>query len=324
MNNFSILSTAHAVPDKIVTNDDLAQIMDTSDAWISRRTGIHERRIATHEDTTSLCVEVANKLLSNTNTDPSDIDYIIVGTMSSDYQTPSTAAAVQGAINADNAVAFDINAACSGFVYGMNVLNSLLKTNHHSKGILIGGEVLSKLVDWKDRSTAVLFGDGAGGILATNDSYDGKVLATSLRTYGQLGNSLTAGHFDENNRFNQNGDDKTRFFKMDGHAIFDFATRKVPESISTALNQAHVNASDVKYFVLHQANSRIIQIVARKLKLSLDQFPININHYGNTAAASEPILLDELVKKGKIRKGDIIALSGFGGGLTAGTIILEF
>ena len=194
MTSFSILSTARAVPKKVVTNDDLAQIMDTSDAWISRRTGIRKRHVATDETTTSLCTQVAKRLLKKSGTDPAELSYVIVATMSSDYQTPSTAALVQSAVGAKNAAAFDISAACSGFAYGIKILSALLDQRLGSKGILIGGETLTKYVNWRDRSTAVLFGDGAGGILATS-SGPGKIIATDLKTYGNLGLKLRAGHF---------------------------------------------------------------------------------------------------------------------------------
>lgn len=317
MSGFSILSTAKAVPEKVVTNDDLAKIMDTSDEWITRRTGIKTRHIANEETTTSLCTNVAEKLLQRARVDVSEIDFIIVGTMSSDYQTPSTAAAVQGLIGATNAVAFDINAACSGFVFGLDILNSLLNQKVESKGILIGGETLSKMIDWNDRSTAVLFGDGAGGVLVSNQG-SGQILSKDLKTYGDKGSSLTAGHMSKTDK---NAD---IYFHMDGRAVYDFATHSVPASIKRAADAAKLDLKDIDYFVLHQANARIIKSVSRKLGISIDRFPININHYGNTAAASEPILLEELTQHGTITRGNIVALSGFGGGLTTGTVILKY
>ncbi|MCK8624491.1 beta-ketoacyl-ACP synthase III [Apilactobacillus xinyiensis] len=317
MSGFSILSTAKAVPKKVVTNDDLAKIMDTSDEWITRRTGIKTRHIANDETTTSLCTNVAENLLQRAGVDASEIDFIIVGTMSSDYQTPSTAASVQGLIGATNAVAFDINAACSGFVFGLDILNSLLNRDVESKGILIGGETLSKMIDWNDRSTAVLFGDGAGGVLVSNQG-SGEILSKDLKTYGEKGHSLTAGHI---SKTDENAD---IYFHMDGRAVYDFATHSVPESIKRAAESAKIDLQDIDYFVLHQANARIIKSVSRKLGISIERFPININQYGNTAAASEPILLEELTQHGTIARGNIVALSGFGGGLTTGTVILKY
>jgi 3-oxoacyl-[acyl-carrier-protein] synthase III len=323
MSSFSIMATARAVPEKIVTNDDLSKIMDTSDEWISRRTGIKERRIATTETTTSLCTQVAEQLLAKTHISAAELDFIIVGTMSSDYQTPATASAVQGQIGAHHAIAFDVNAACSGFVYGSYILNSLLATRPNALGIIIGGEQLSKFINWQDRTTAVLFGDGAGGALVSNQG-SGKILAADLQNFGEKGDCLLAGHLTGNGQFGQVKDTADKYFHMDGRQVFNFATKNVPVSIQHAVDDAGIQLSDIKYFVLHQANARIIQRVAHKMGLSIDKFPINIDRYGNTAAASEPILLSEMAENGLISRGDVIALSGFGGGLTTGTIILKY
>ncbi|MHA8110269.1 beta-ketoacyl-ACP synthase III [Lactobacillaceae bacterium Melli_B4] len=327
MSTFSIMATAKAVPDKVVTNDDLAQIMDTSDEWISRRTGIKRRHVVTDETNTSLATNVAKQLLAKTHVSPEEIDFIIVATMSGDYMMPSTAAAVQGLIKADHALAFDISAACSGFSYGLDVMNSLLATHPNSTGILIGSEALSKMIDWQDRTTAVLFGDGAGGLIVTNRDTDinGEFLSSQLNTYGEDGDSLTMGHIANHSPFVSNDDESDLPLHMDGHRVFDFAIRKVPESIRLAVDQAHLKLSDVDFYILHQANQRIVKSVARKMKLPFDdRFPINIDEYGNTSAASEAILLAELVEDGKINRGDILAMSGFGGGLTTGTVVVKY
>ena len=323
MSHFSILAAARSVPRKVVTNNDLAKIMKTSDAWIRRRTGIHERHVATHETTTSLCTRVAEQLLAKSGVDPNDLAYVIVATMSSDYQTPSTAAVVQGAIGAQHAAAFDLSAACSGFAYGIKVLNALLAAQPNAKGILIGGEILTKYVNWRDRSTAVLFGDGAGGILASN-SGSGRIMATDLRTYGNLGMKLRAGHLGYADDHYHKSDLSDPYFHMDGRAIYGFAIRKVPLSIRAAVKRAHLRLDQIDRFVVHQANSRIIKSISRHLNVPFARFPISIDRYGNTAAASEPMLLSRLVDMKKIRPGDIIDLTGFGGGLTVGTIILKF
>ncbi|KRN11979.1 3-oxoacyl-[acyl-carrier-protein] synthase III [Fructilactobacillus fructivorans] len=316
MGSFSILETARSTPERIVTNQDLAKVMDTSDEWIKRRTGISERHISQAETNTSMCADVASQLVSKANVSADDIDFIIVATMSSDYQTPSAAAAVQGPLHAKNAIAFDINAACSGFAYGIYVLNSLLSNRPNSKGILIGGEQLSKYIDWSDRSTAVLFGDGAAGILVANDGSRSEVLASNLETVGELGGSLTAGHL---------ADDKHRpYFKMDGHEVYRFATQRVPRSIRSAIADTNIELDDVKYFIVHQANERIIKSIANKLDLPMEKFPVNINKYGNTAAASEPLLLSELVDSKQVKRGDNLVLTGFGGGLTIGTVVIRY
>ncbi|ANZ57800.1 3-oxoacyl-ACP synthase [Fructilactobacillus lindneri] len=324
MGSFAIKAVAKSVPQKIVTNDDLTKVLDTSDEWIKRRTGISQRHIAVNESNTEMGVKVANQLLEKSGIDADELNFIIVATMSSDYQTPSTAASIQGIIGAQNAMAFDINAACSGFVYGSTVLNALLAGNPGGKGIIIGEEKLSKLVDWHDRSTAVLFGDGAAGMLVENDGSSSQILAEDLKTYGQLGSSLTAGHFPEDTPFGSNEKQVSQYFKMDGHLVYNFATTKAPASIQRALDQAGLQADQIKFFVMHQANERIVKRVAKKLSLSMDKFPLNISDYGNTAAASEPLLLSELVDKGKIKRGDYLALTGFGGGLTVGTMIIRY
>ncbi|MEJ6399806.1 beta-ketoacyl-ACP synthase III [Nicoliella lavandulae] len=327
MSTFSIMATAKAVPDKVVTNDDLAQIMDTSDEWISRRTGIKRRHVVTDETNTSLATNVAKQLLAKTHVSPEEIDFIIVATMSGDYMMPSTAAAVQGQIQANRAMAFDISAACSGFSYGLDVMHSLMATHPNSTGLLIGSEALSKLIDWHDRTTAVLFGDGAGGVLVTNRDNDvnGQFLGSQLDAYGADGDALTMGHIANQSPFVTVDDKADLPLHMDGHRVFDFAIRKVPASIQAAADQAHLKLSDVDFFILHQANQRIVKSVARKMKLPFDdRFPINIDEYGNTSAASEAILLAELVEDGKIKRGDILAMSGFGGGLTTGTVLLKY
>ncbi|USS84776.1 ketoacyl-ACP synthase III [Fructilactobacillus myrtifloralis] len=325
MASYAIKAAALAVPDRVVTNQDLAQIMDTSDAWIRRRTGIKQRHIATQETNASLCLQVARQLVSQSEVAVDELDYIIVATMSPDYLTPAVAAEVQGGLGATNAVAFDVNAACSGFVYATQVMNSLLAKLPGGTGIVIGGERLSKLVDWSDRTMAVLFGDGAAGVLVKNDGSPSQVLATDLRTVGRLGSALTAGQLAEQTPFGA-GKPATdhRYFAMDGHEVYNFATRQSPASIQRAADQAGVELSAIKYFVMHQANARIVKRVAKQLDLPLERFPINITEYGNTAAASEPLLLAELIAQHKLQRGDYVALTGFGGGLTVGTVIIRY
>ncbi len=325
--NVSILQTASSTPKKVVTNDDLAKMMDTSDEWISKRTGIKQRHVVTEQSTSDLCVDVSQKLLRQANLPAKRIDLIIVATMSPDYLTPSVSAMVQGKIGADNAAAFDINSACSGFAYGLKIAKQMLTADKSKYALLIGGETLSKLVNWQDRSTAVLFGDGAAGVLLTNAySNSAGILADDLQTKGRLGHYLTAGYLANKSPFYQAAptDSANKYFLMNGRQVYKFATENVPGSIRTALRKADLQTSDVDYFVLHQANSRIVERIARDLGVSIAKFPINIQEYGNTAAASEPILLDELVKKKIIRRGNIIVLSGFGGGLTIGTVVLKF
>lgn len=323
--DFKIIETASSVPQRVVDNDELSSMMDTSDAWITQRTGIKRRHIAVEETTSSLATAVATKLLAKSGLKPTEIDLIVVATMAPDYLTPSVSAMVQGNLGADRAIAFDIDAACSGFVYGLKVVRQMLKADRPMHAILIGAETLSKLLDWHDRSTAVLFGDGAAGVLMTNQSGgSGSFISEDLKTLGKLGKHLTAGQVGVKSPFAPSKTSYSPFFKMNGHRVYGFAVKNVPESINRALEKANLTVDDVDCFVLHQANERIIEKIADTLGASMSKFPVNINEYGNTSAASEPILLAELVAKQRIKRGDVIALSGFGGGLTVGTMIIKY
>lgn len=315
-----IIDSAKYSPERIITNDELAQTLDTSDEWISKRTGIKQRHRIDEVTNAVMATRVAEDLLAKTDTAPEEVDLIVVATMSPDYQTPSVAAQVQGALKASRAMAFDISAACSGFVYGMSVVNQMLQSPNYHKALLIGSEALSRLLDWQDRSTAVLFGDSAAGVLVENDpASSASLIAERLTTYGDLGEHLTAGNVAALTDSTQ-----SYFFQMNGRKVYEFATNRVPESIQAVLQAAEIDAKDVKYFLLHQANARIIKSVAKRLELPIEKFPINIADYGNTAAASEPLLLAELMQEHKIQRGDIIVFSGFGGGLTIGTNVIKF
>ncbi|GAA2966930.1 beta-ketoacyl-ACP synthase III [Lentilactobacillus parakefiri] len=323
--DFKIIQTASSVPRRVVDNDELSTMMTTSDEWITQRTGIKRRHVAVQETTSSLATEVAAKLLANSGLKPTDIDLIVVATMSPDYLTPSTSALVQGNLGADQAIAFDIDAACSGFVYGLKVVRQMLKADWPMHAILIGAETLSKLVDWHDRTTSVLFGDGAAGVLIANQpDHTGSFISEDLKTLGKLGKYLTAGQVGVKSPFAAAETTYSPFFKMNGHRVYGFAVKNVPESINRALKQANMTVEDVDCFVLHQANKRIIEKIADTLGAPMSKFPVNIHEYGNTSAASEPILLDELVANQTIKRGDVIALSGFGGGLTVGTMIIRY
>lgn len=311
-----------AVPNKVVTNDDLSRLMDTSDEWIRSRTGIERRHISQGDNTSDLASRVAHRLLTKSGWSADDLDLIIVATMSPDAYTPSTAAIVQGKIGATKAACFDLSAACSGFVYALTVTHGMLQLPGYDRAMVIGAEVLSKLIDWQDRSTAVLFGDGAGGVLL-GPSAEPAVLAQQLNSFGQLSDRIVAGHTQVATNFPRPLTDLTPF-QMDGRAVYKFATHQVPMSIRTAAQQADLRLDQIDCFLLHQANARIIKQVARRLDQPLSKFPINIDEYGNTSAASEAILLDECAAKGLIHRGDTIALSGFGGGLTTATMIIKY
>lgn len=307
-----IAKSSRYLPEFAVSNDDLSQIMETSDEWIKSRTGISSRRISQWENTSDLAIQVAKQLLAGEN--PADVDLIIVATMSPDAYTPATAALVQAAVGAENAACFDLSAACSGFVYALDVAEKMLQ-RPGGLALVIGAETLSKLIDWQDRTTAVLFGDGAGGVLVKKDALEPRFLASQLRSYGQLAKFLSAGQ--TNLQPFPGQVTSLAPFMMNGREVYKFATHKVPEVITACLKKAGVDLEEVNLFLLHQANYRIIKQVAKRLKLPEEKFPCNIAEYGNTSAASEAILLAELVENGKAKAGDLVVLAGFGGGLTA-------
>ncbi len=324
MRTFTKISqVAHYVPKQIVSNDDLAQIMDTSDDWISSRTGIGQRRISLDEDTSDLASRVAQDLLDKSGVIADEIDFIIVATITSDSTMPSTAARVQATIGAKKAFAYDLVAACSGFVFALSTADKLISSGIYQKGIVIGAEVLSKTVDWTDRGTAVLFGDGAGGVLLEASS-EQHFLAEINRTDGSRGLSLTSGKTGLYSPFSKEGGNQP-YLQMDGRAIFEFAVRDVTKTIAELLDSQGLTGDEVDYFLLHQANSRILDKMARKLGVASEKFPANMDKYGNTSAASIPILLSECVEAGSLRldSGQTVVLAGFGGGLTWGTLLLK-
>ncbi len=318
-----ISQVAHYAPSQVISNDDLSLIMDTSDEWISSRTGIKRRHISKNESTSDLATEVAKQLLEKSDYEASQLDFILVATITPDSMMPSTAAIVQANIGAVNAFAFDLTAACSGFVFALATAEKLIASGAYQRGLVIGAETLSKTIDWTDRSTAVLFGDGAGGVLLEADS-EKHFLAESLNTDGRRGQGLTSGYTGLSSPYSRENVD-AKFLKMDGRAIFDFAIRDVSKSISELIEESSLSLDDIEYYLLHQANSRILDKMAKKMKVDRQKFPANMMEYGNTSAASIPILLSECVEKGiiKLDGSQTILLSGFGGGLTWGTLIVK-
>lgn len=297
-----IEGTAMQVPHRVVTNAELSLSLDTSDEWIRQRTGIARRHVAAGETTYSLAVAVAEQLLATTHVAAEALDFIIVATMSPDYQTPSEANRVQAAIAATNAYALSVNVACAGFVYALDIAAHLL-AGTATCGLVIGSEVLSKLVDWRDRSTAVLFGDGAGGVLVRDDGQP--LPPADLHSFGDTELVLAAG-----------AAQGAPYFTMNGRAVYQFAIREAAASI------ARLPAAD--WYLVHQANARIIAAIGRKLHLAAAQLPMNLAEYGNTSAASIPILLHELAAAGRIRRGHTMTLCGFGGGLSVGSLTLTY
>ena len=315
-----IIGIGSYVPDTVVTNQDLMKFLDTDDAWIRERTGICERRVSKDMGTCGLAIEAAKRAIDDAGIDPKEIDLIVLATSSGDRAFPAAAMDVQAAIGAVNAVGFDITAACSGFIFGLHIAHSFFAAGIYKTALIIGAETLSKVVDWTDRGTCILFGDGAGaavvrasetGIIRTlmgSDGTKGWTLECQARNLGNCVNGIKP---------------ELGFMKMDGKEVFKFAVRKVPEIVAQILEDAQMDPEEIKYFVLHQANFRILEAASRRLKVPMDRIPVNIDRYGNTSAASVPILLDELKRDGKLERGDKLVLAGFGSGMTWGSTLLE-
>lgn len=316
-----IMGTGSYLPENIVTNDDLAKIMDTSDEWITSRTGIRMRHLVKEETTAQMSAEAAKQALKEAGLKAEDLDLIIVGTLSGDYVTPSTACEVQAMIGAEKAVAFDVNAACSGFMFAMNSAYAYIQSGIYKNALVIGAETLSKLMDWNDRGTCVLFGDGAGAAVVTADEKG--LLGFVQGSDGAKGMVLACKNRLNNNPLVKNPVEPDYVF-MDGQEVYKFAVSKVPASINEALAEAGLEVSDIKYFLLHQANIRIIQSVAKRLKADISKFPTTLEHCGNISAGSVPILLDEVNKKGMLQRGDKLVMAGFGAGLTWSASVIEW
>lgn len=314
-----IIGTGSALPALLVSNRELEKIVDTTDEWIRSRTGIESRHIAVEETTTSMAIEAAKKALQDAKASPEELDLIIVGTISPDHYFPSTACEIQSALGAVNATAFDISAACAGFLFGLGIVDAYMKADTVRTALVVGAETLSKMMDWNDRSTCVLFGDGAGAAVVRSD--ESGIMSMVQGSDGARGNALTCEGRRVNNPYKKN-DTSLDYTKMNGQEVYKFAVKTVPKSIEEALLKANVNADDVKYFLLHQANLRIIEAVAKRLGQSIEKFPTNLQECGNISAGSVPVLLDHVNREGMLQKGDTIVLAGFGAGLTWGATVL--
>lgn len=312
-----ITCTSRYVPGNALSNQQLSTMMDTSDEWISSRTGIQSRNIVSNENTSDLCIKVAEKLLEKSGKKAEDLDFILVATMTPDYGTPSVACIVQGSISASEAFAFDISAACTGFVYALSMGEKLIRTGKKI-GMIIGGEALSKVIDWSDRSTAVLFGDGAAGVLLEASSEE-HFLNEKLQADGQRARSLTSGYLENKSPFYTEISESSGYLQMTGRDIYDFSLNDVTSNIQGIIED------DVDYLLLHQANKRIIEKISKKINVPREKFLTNMEQNGNTSAASIPLLLDESIESGVLQLGSKqkIVLTGYGGGLTWGSILLS-
>lgn len=316
-----IIGTGSYAPEQIVTNDDLAQIMETSDEWIQSRTGIRERRIGVHMGTSQMAAKAAEAALENAGVLPEELDIIILATSSGDHCFPSGACEVQTAIGAVHAVAFDVSAACSGFIFALNTIHSFFKAGIYKTGLVIGADAMSKLTDWTDRGTSVLFGDGAGAVVVKAE--DTGILHMVMGSDGRKGHVLACGSRTSEN-FLTKKSPELGYITMDGQEVFKFAVKKVPEAVKQLLEESFTDIDEIKYFIMHQANYRIFESIGKRLNVSIERMPMNIDRYGNTSGASIPLLLDEMNREGKLQRGDKLVFAGFGAGLTWGATLIEW
>lgn len=310
-------------PSKIVTNDDLSLIVETNNEWIEGRTGIKQRHISQGENTSLMATEASKYALEMANISPLDIDLIVLATCTPDMFIPSTACIVQANIGAKNALAFDISAACTGFIYGLNVAESLMKNNNFKHALVIGAENLSKAVNWEDRGTCVLFGDGAGAVVLSKSEEEG-LIDSICGSDGKKGEFITLAAIDVKNPFYENKEDKDKTIGMYGQEVFKFATSIIPNLVNEVLEKNNLSIDEIDYIVPHQANKKIIDYAAKKLKVDKEKFYVNLQDYGNTSAASIPLALSEMNDKKLLKKNRKIILVGFGGGLTYGATLLNW
>lgn len=323
-----IIGTGSYVPPDILTNDNLSEMVDTSDEWIRTRTGICNRHIAKDMDNADMAYNAARNAVEDARIEASKIGLIIVATSTPDYAFPNQASLVQEKLKAVNAMCFDVSAACSGFITALDIAASMLKAGSYKYALVIGSEKMSEIVNWKDRSVCVLFGDGAGAVVLkavdnnTEDvtgalvGHERGIIDSNIYNDGTGASVLTGGR-----RFSDSCSTDI-FIHMDGQEVFKFAVKSVPTAIETLLHNNNMDINEVDKFILHQANVRIIESVAKRLKADKDKFPVNLNEYGNTSSASIPILLDELNRNGSLKQGEKLVLAGFGAGLSWGSILL--
>jgi 3-oxoacyl-[acyl-carrier-protein] synthase-3 len=322
-----LTSTAHAVPTRVFTNHDFASIgIDTSDEWIRERTGIGQRHIAGEgENLTSLCTQAAREAMAAAGVTAAELDAIILGTASPDRLLPSTAVEVQAALGASRAVAFDIDAACSGWLYGIQIAEGLIATGSYETILVIGGEVLSRIVNWKDRNTCVLFGDGAGATVVKKASKHRGILSAYMRSDGTLADLLHrpkgAGNAPVTPEIILEG---SHYIQMAGREVFKNAVRSMADAADRALDGAKLSAADIDVLIPHQANIRIIEATAKHAGIPMEKVFVNVEKYGNTSAASIPIALSEAQKAGVVKEGTTVMFVAFGAGFTWGSMVVRF
>ena len=316
--SFRIIGTGKCVPEKILSNQDLSEMVDTNDEWIVTRTGISNRRIATKETMTQMSIESARLALEDSNTKPEELDLIICATIRGDYLTPSQSCIIQEGIGA-SCPAFDVNAACSGFIYALDVADSYFRSGKVNKVLVVAYEMMSKLIDWNDRNTCVLFGDGGGAVVLEkgNDLLAIRTTASGNTKLLSIPNMMGGSPFDESIQEKQ-------ILNMNGAEVFKFAVNGIVQEVAAVLEKANLDKDDINVVILHQANMRIIQSAKQKLKMKKAEFFSNLDQYGNTSSGSIPILMDELNRGKMLKDGQLILMVAFGGGLTTGACILRW
>ena len=315
-------------PAKILTNADLEVMLDTSDEWITTRTGIKTRHITTDQESTAfLAAQAAKRALAEANTEAGELDLIIVTTITPEMVFPSTACFVQSALQAKKAWVFDLAAACSGFIYGMYVVQQFIETGRIKKALLIGAETLTKITDWTERASCVLFGDGAGAVVLerSEDPKRRGIIYSTMGSDGDCWEPLRCEAYGSRNPARKKLDDpKKIYMQVQGREVYQQAVRQIVELVTDCMEHCGLTIDDIKMVIPHQMNARIIESAAKRLELPDEKVFVNISEYGNTSSASVPIAFDECVRKGKIKRGDIVIFVAFGAGLTWGANILEF
>jgi len=316
-----IIATGSYLPTNVVTNQDLEKKVDTTDEWIRTRTGIQRRSIADSEQATSdLGYEAAKKAIERSGIDANEIDLIIVGTCTPDVPTPNVGTIIQEKIGLKNFPAFSIEAACSGFIYAINLANKFILSGDSKCALVIGAETLSRITDWEDRNTCVLFADGAGAAIL-KPSNDPGIVHSKLGANGAYSDLLYVPYGTSKRPIKEERNDN--FLQMRGNEVFKVAVKTLERIAMDSLKEANMTAEDIDWFIPHQANIRIIQAVSKRLNISEDKVVISLTNHGNTSAASIPLALDQSIREGKIKNGDTILLQSFGAGFTWGTVILE-
>lgn len=321
-----IIGTGSYLPEKVLTNHDIEKFLDTSDEWIVTRTGIRERRVAAdHENTSDLATAAARRALEMANVSAEEIDMIIVGTITGDFPWPATACLVQQKLGVKGSFAFDVSAACSGFVYALATASKYIETGAVKRALVIGAEILTRVVDWQDRNTCLLFGDGAGAVVLEGQESDHGIISSHMHADGSYWELLYQGGFGTRIQASEQGlKDRVNFLKMQGNEVFKVAVRCLSDVALEALEANQLTPSDIKLFVPHQANRRIIEATGKRVGLRDDQVFINVDRYGNTSGATIPIALDEANRAGLLNAGDIVVLDAFGGGFTWGATVVRW